>query len=239
MQNIIKILYLILFINLNFNSLAFDNFSTETLKQTADSLFQKKNYIDAKLIYDEIYFERNISSDDILLKSALINEGLKQFEWTLYYLKQYLQKHPKDDKTKGKITRIAEDNNLTGYETDDLSVILNFVVFYKIHILSSISLLLLLILIINQVKKNKHVSIIAVGIFLLALTILFQNYTSKQEAIIIESGFLMDQPSGAGNQLKKINPGHKILILDEVDVWTKILIDNEEAYLLKSKIIEL
>ena len=239
MQNIIKFLYLILFIGLNFNSLAFESFSIEALKNTADSLFTQKNYVDAKLIYDEIYFNRNIKSDDIILKSALINEGLKQFEWTLFFLEKYLQAHPNDEKTEAKINQITQQNNLTGYEKDDLSLIFNFIIYYQIEILAIISLLLITFLILNQLKKNKYFTVIAVSVFLLIITVMFQSYSSKSEAIVIENSFLMEAPSGASNQLQKIKPGNKIIILDEVDIWLKISANDKEAYILKSKVIEI
>ena len=55
----------------------------------ADSLFNLQIYTEAKLIYDSLYYKENLYSESMLLKMALIEEGLENYEKSIYYLSQY------------------------------------------------------------------------------------------------------------------------------------------------------
>ena len=233
MQNKVYILSFFFFISLIFNSFGNEDFSPQKLKNHADSLFQAKNYIDAKILYDDLYFSRNQVSDDLLLKLAYVNEGLKNYEWTLFFLEKYLKNYPDDEKTKGKIFRIAETQHLRGYNSSDLKIILQFLISNQLTILIVLFVIFIVFFMLNISKRNKFIVVVVfLALLVFGTTQILSNESAKKSAIIIAPTLLMDAPSAAGNLINKINPGHKVKIVQTVDLWSKIIFDDgSECYI--------
>ena len=83
------------------------------LLNEGDSLFKLRKYVDAKKIYENLYYEKNYFSDAMLLKLSFIEEGIGNYEKALIYLsKHYYHTHNKETSTK--IKSIAKKNELIG-----------------------------------------------------------------------------------------------------------------------------
>lgn len=232
MQNKFKILSILFSMILSISSFSNEIKSSDEAKITADSLFQSKKYVDAKLIYDELFFTQNVKSDDLLLKLSFINEGLKKYEWTLYFLEKYLSSHPRDEKTISKIQKIADDQKLTGYSTTDSDLFLSYAYIYQFQICTFLALILIIVFVLNYIKKNKlMLTLFILGSFILISSFLLQKQQSTIYGIINSKSLIMDQPSAAGKLEEQVKPGHKVIILDSVDIWSKILINNKEVYI--------
>ena len=240
MQN--KIIYLYIFFSffLNINTIRSQEISVEEIKLGADSLFEEKKYTDAKLLYEDLYFSKEFSSDDILIKLAFINEGLKKPEWTLFFLEKYLKEHPKDDKIKAQISNIATKNNLNGYEYDDLQRMIEWVTPYRVHIGVSIFIIylaLILFLLLKKQLKQQGIVTTILGVLLFITFIYVKEDKDKKYGVIIKESLLMDQPSAGGNLINTYVPGHKVEVLEEIDIWNKVSIEGQELYLLKEQLI--
>lgn len=235
MQNNIKVLSIIFSIFLSINSFSKEDFSPEDMKYVADSLFDSKNYTDAKFLYDNLYFEKKIESQDLILKLAYVNEGLKKYEWTLYFLEQFLKVNPEDEKTKEKILKIAENNKFKGFEISDVKHIKAFIFLYKDYLLGGLVTLILILFGINIFfRKNKMIAqILILSFVILSLSYWISYQESFKEAIIINDALLMDSPSAAGQLIQKIKPGHKATILKNIDVWSEIMI-GKNSYFIKT-----
>ena len=114
----------------------------------ADSLFNLKIYTEAKLIYDSLYYKENLYSESMLLKMALIEEGLENYEKSIYYLSQY-QSINNNESSEIKIQKIANNYDLEGYEKNDFDYLQNILKENRIIIIYSLLLLILLIFVIN------------------------------------------------------------------------------------------
>lgn len=242
MQKKVNFLYLYFCLALSLQSFAQNELSSVDLKQAADSLFKAKNYTDAKLLYDDLYFTKKNSSNDLLLKLAFINEGLGEVAWTQYFLEKYVIKFPTDEQTHEKILNNAEKYELSGYTQTDLSSFINMISPYKISIISFLFSSLIIMLLISIILK-KVVKFIPVIIIFSILTVLcsflFQRTEEKTYGVIIKKSLLMSEPSAAGDLVYKVTPGHKVQMLEEKDVWNKIRFQNKDCYILKSNIAEL
>ena len=89
------------------------------LLNEGDSLFKLRKYVDAKKIYENLYYEKNYFSDAMLLKLSFIEEGIGNYEKALIYLsKHYYQTHNKETSTKIKsiATAIWTDDVKTAYK---------------------------------------------------------------------------------------------------------------------------
>ena len=69
-NNFLFTLLLIFFINTCFSN------GNQKIKNEADSLFVLKEYTKAQVLYETLYNDKKVESNDLLLKLALINEGL-------------------------------------------------------------------------------------------------------------------------------------------------------------------
>ena len=149
MNSIIKTRILIFFlIFVSTNILANEKY----LLNEGDSLFKLRKYVDAKKIYENLYYEKNYFSDAMLLKLSFIEEGIGNYEKALIYLsKHYYQTHNKETSTK--IKSIAKKNELIGFEQNDLSLILN--AYNKnIYLIHSILVIILVLYLIIGGKKD-------------------------------------------------------------------------------------
>ena len=71
------------------------------LLNKGDSLFKLKKYVDAKKVYENLFYEKNYFSDAMLLKLSFIEEGIGNYDKALIYLsKHYNQTHNKETSTK-------------------------------------------------------------------------------------------------------------------------------------------
>jgi hypothetical protein len=88
----------------------------------------------------------------------------------------------------------------------------------------------------NQ-KKKRYFALALIPLLIVAF---LNNYEGKSEAIVISNpSFLLEGPSSGANLVEKINTPAKIQIKDQVDVWSKVIIEEKMAFIKTSHIKKL
>ena len=231
MNSIIKTRILIFFlIFVTTNILANEKY----LLNEGDSLFKLRKYVDAKKIYENLYYEKNYFSDAMLLKLSFIEEGIGNYEKALIYLsKHYYQTHNKETFTK--IKSIAKKNELIGFEQNDLSLILN--VYNKnIYLIHSLLVVFLVLYLIIGEKKDISYHIRFMMISVLVLAIMNFNLTKKQGIIDQDNTYIMNGPSSGSDVYSIIKKGNKLKISKEYSIWYEVIFENKKKYIRKKNI---
>ena len=231
MNSIIKTRILIFFlIFVTTNILANEKY----LLNEGDSLFKLRKYVDAKKIYENLYYEKNYFSDAMLLKLSFIEEGIGNYEKALIYLsKHYYQTHNKETSTK--IKSIAKKNELIGFEQNDLSLILN--AYNKnIYLIHSILVIILVLYLIIGGKKDINYHIRFMIISVLVLAIMNFNLTKKQGIIDQDNTYIMNGPSSGSDVYSIIKKGNKLKISKEYSIWYEVIFENKKKYIRKKNI---
>ncbi len=231
MNSIIKTRILIFFlIFVTTNILANDKY----LLNEGDSLFKLRKYVDAKKIYEKLYYEKNYFSDAMLLKLSFIEEGIGNYEKALIYLsKHYYQTNNKETSTK--IKSIAKKNELIGFEQNDLSLILN--AYNKnIYLIHSILVVILVLYLIIGGKKDTSYHIRFMIISVLVLAIMNFNLTKKQGIVDQDNTYIMNGPSSGSDVYSIIKKGNKLKISKEYSIWYEVIFENKKKYIRKKNI---
>ena len=231
MNSIIKTRILIFFlIFVTTNILANEKY----LLNEGDSLFKLRKYVDAKKIYENLYYEKNYFSDAMLLKLSFIEEGIGNYEKALIYLsKHYYQTHNKETSTK--IKSIAKKNELIGFEQNDLSLILN--AYNKnIYLIHSILVVILVLYLIIGEKKDISYHIRFMIISVIVLAIMNFNLTKKQGIVDQDNTYIMNGPSSGSDVYSIIKKGNKLKISKEYSIWYEVIFENKKKYIRKKNI---
>lgn len=231
MNSIIKtriLIFFLLFVTTNILA------NEKYLLNEGDSLFQLRKYVDAKKIYENLYYEKNYFSDAMLLKLSFIEEGMGNYEKALIYLsKHYYQTHNKETSTK--IESIAKKNELIGFEQNDLSLILN--AYNKnIYLIHSILVLILVLYLIIGEKKDISYHIRFMIISVLVLAIMNFNLTKKQGIVDQDNTYIMNGPSSGSDVYSIIKKGNKLKISKEYSIWYEVIFENKKKYIRKKNI---
>ncbi len=231
MNSIIKTRILIFFLLfLTTNILANEKY----LLSEGDSLFKLRKYVDAKKIYENLYYDKNYFSDAMLLKLSFIEEGIGNYDKALIYLsKHYYHTHNKE--TSKKIKSIAKKNELIGFEQNDLSLILN--VYNKnIYLIHSLLVVFLVLYLIIGEKKDISYHIRFMMISALVLAIMNFNLTKKQGIIDQDNTYIMNGPSSGSDVYSIIKKGNKLKISKEYSIWYEVIFENKKKYIRKKNI---
>jgi len=211
--------------------------SNEALDK-ADSLFKEQKYTEAFDIYSDVFSAGNMT-ESMLVKMAFIKEGLGDNVQALYYLEQYYGV-TSDKSVLLKMQELATAGGLNGYEVADKDFMLNFLSLYRLEIqigLVLVSAFLLAFAYQSRKKKRMPVGIPILQIIILVSFLVISNdWLGKDTAIIQSSTLLMSGPSAGAEPVGWVNEGHRIEVLDESDVWTKIQWKEGEAFIRKSKL---
>lgn len=217
------------------------NKSNQQLINQADSLFEQEKYVDALFLYDTLFSIKKVYSQQMLLKLSFIEEGLNEYENALFYLSYLYKKHP-NQLIAEKIITLSDKHELSGYQFNDLSLLFKLYTNYFVYIISSFVLVLVFlvsILVFQKINKNRIdyalifvISLISFGTFYIA------NYNPfPVEAIINQPNtLLMTAPSSASDLINKLDQGHKTIIIDEVDNWYQIELDDTTAFVKKNQL---
>ena len=127
-MNLIKFISTVLLL------VSFNTFSQELELKDADSLFYNENYAKSKKIYDSIFYINKFYSESMLLKMAMIEEKLNNYEKSIYYL-SIIQRENNDNLIQEKINQIASKNQLETYNLSDIDYLNVFFLKYKIKLL--------------------------------------------------------------------------------------------------------
>ncbi len=209
--------------------------------EKADSLFMSKKYTQAFELYDA-QFESGKVTPAMLLKMAFIKEGLRDHVSALYFLNQYYFLTA-DKSVLYKMEELAEEQNLSGYQVGDSDFFQTNLLRFQDEIVLALAFISLFLLIatISSSRKDRMpiglpiVQVLVLGALLVSSNGLFQS----EEAIIKDNAVLMTGPSAAAEPLEVVEPGHKLQLLDESDVWVKVNWEGEQVFIRKSKLLRL
>lgn len=200
----------------------------------ADSLYDLKKYTESFDQY-QLVFDEGYTTPQMLMKMAFIKEGLEEYPEALFYLTRYYEL-TRSNLALGKINEIAEEQGLIGYEVTDLDFVISwYSMHYELILIGFMSVLFsLLLLQVVRRFKGKDFSTGAMTwqlIFGIGLAVVVNYPFVSPQAIISEpSTYLMKGPSAGAPMLEIISQGHKVKILDEGQIWTRIEWRDAEVY---------
>ncbi|WP_266365979.1 SH3 domain-containing protein [Tellurirhabdus rosea] len=207
----------------------------EDLLKKADSLFRLGEYRQAGRLYAQYEQKGFPPTDPLLLKQAFIFEKQQDVPRQLFYLQRYFDRLPNEAVLR-KMNEVALENNLSGYEADDLNY---FYLFYKQY--SSYFIILLLVLGFyvfgvfwtkyrrQETIRREHKWI--VFFYLIGLLMLVNLPERYQSGIINRNAvYLRQQPSAAAPVVGVIGKGNKVNILGGQDVWLRVYWNNGLYY---------
>ena len=213
----------------------------ENLIHKGDSLFEIKNYVDAKNVYEKLFFEKKVFTNSMLLKMSFIEEGLGNHDKALLFL-SYHYNETFDEETLMKINAIAEKNQLSGFEQNDMIYFKNLFKKNKNKIYSFLLLIIVALISFNiQVFKTKTKLAKQNPYFILVTSIFFLliiNFSiiDKEGIISFENVFIMNGPSPGSDVYKILKKGSKIRIRNEENIWYQIDINDEKKYIRKKNV---
>jgi hypothetical protein len=204
----------------------------------ADSLFTIGKYSEAQNIYEK-YFE-NIKkyNPNLLLKLSFLAEKSNDPAKCLYYLSILTQKTP-TIKLLEKMSQVASEYNLEGYNFNDFSY---FLVFYRryggyIPILLLTLGLYVVVVMFLKVKSGDFIQRRhkwAVVIYLMALFGLLNIPNNYQTGVVKkEETYVRSFPSSASPVVQKIKKGNKLTIIGNRDEWNRVIWNGEIVFVRK------
>lgn len=209
----------------------------EDLKK-ADSLFFIEKYTEAYYLYEDIYKEGKASSS-MLLKMAFIQDGSENVSEALYFLNLYYQKSG-DRSVVAKMEELANANELKGFKYNDIDFFTILLNKYKLEgQLIFIVLALLLLVYAYRKKKDGYQPTTAVvfQVIVLGCLLFVSNYKGVTQAIIQdESTLLRSAPTAGGEPIEFVTQGHRVEVLEQMDVWTKIKWEGEEVFVRNARL---
>jgi hypothetical protein len=212
---------------------------SQTLEE-ADSLFANKRYTEALENY-ELLFAKKQATPAMLLRMAFIHEGLDQVVESMFYLNQYYQLSA-DREAIQKISELAEANELRGYRYSDGDYLINLLNRNKQLVAVLLASLLLLSGIILWKRKAANASLLPPFVFQLlcavTLVIFINGILDTNEAIIRSSNtVLMNGPGAGAEPITVLDKGHKVTVLEQQDIWTKITWNETIGYVRNHRIL--
>ena len=205
-MNLIKFISTVLLL------VSFNTFSQELELKDADSLFYNENYAKSKKIYDSIFYINKFYSESMLLKMAMIEEKLNNYEKSIYYL-SIIQRENNDNLIQENINQIAS-----------ILIILISVIFG-----ANVFLIL---------KKNKP-NFFLKGFYILSfLTLIIINYSVPRIGIVSDNNtFIMNEPSSASDVFMIISKGEMLSITNNnIEAWYEVSIENKKKFIRKKNL---
>lgn len=209
--------------------------------QTADSLFQKRQYTQAYSQYREI-FDQGKYSPAMLLKMAYIQEGLGHLGDCLFYLNIYVSS-THDESAIRKMAELAEKNGLEGYASDPSREFYSWMAanHTTITLLLAATAFLMLGFVVYEARKRQSrptASFILLSTILLVMLWHNNNETTTRRALIDQpQTYLMSGPSAGANVIAVVGEGHLLPIRSEEDVWIEIKWKEGSAYVKRSRVV--
>ncbi len=209
--------------------------------QTADSLFQAKQYTQSFGHYEAILKNKEYTPA-MLLKMAFIQEGLGHIGKALYYLNLY-EDTTHDPAATAKMQELANTYNLQGYNLNDAERALNWYTRFSPYIsafLLSLCVLLLSVAFYQRFQKERR-PVVSVSFLTFVLLLFFAhlNYGGDIEAGVVAHAntHLMLGPSPGSEVVDILNEGHRVEVLGKKDVWLKVLWDGDVVYVRDNNIL--
>jgi len=207
----------------------------------ADSLFAAGNQAEAAQLYEKVIAGGYAPTDAILLKLASANERQNDAPRLLYFLQLYFDSHP-DDAVLRKMGEVAQANNLSGYEIDDLNY---FYLFYRKYNLYVFLLLFIpagygFVVFWLKRRRQQIISGRQKGTFVayLLLLLVFINLPQRIQMGITSGDrvLLRAEPSGAASVAEIVGRGNKMNIFGTKDIYLRVLWRNQIYYVRRDEV---
>lgn len=185
-------------------------------------------------IYENI-FSQNKASLAMLTRMAFISEGLGNYSDALFYLNLYYDR-TNDKNALIKIQEIADEHQLAGYESNDFKFITGFLNQHQpiiTGLLCAFSAFLMYYSIRKKKRQEQPITPAILQVLTLAALLATSNQLLTREAAIISTdrSLLMSGPSGAAEPVDFIERGNKVTLLKTDELWSKILVGDQEAFI--------
>lgn len=231
-----KLLFIVFFVFQAFHSQAD---TVELIR--ADSLFDQRSYQEAMSLYQKNYQE-GIYSSAMLLKMAFVAEGMKDNENATLYLGKYYDLNP-DPQIITKMKTLTNQNALEGYDISDSDRFLIFLSEHEQIIILVLSGLLLvsMILVLMSVYRKSKAPVYWPSLLLVVMIFLTNNFLSPSNSGLITHSptLILSDPTGAGELIQRVEPGHRVKIKSTDDIWYEIEWKEARAFVKKSNVTKL
>jgi hypothetical protein len=206
---------------------------------TADSLFSAKKYTQALALYTQL-LDRQLASPAMLLKMALIQEGLGNVAYSQKCLYQYYQL-TNDGRALARLEEVAARHRLEGYGLDEVETWKAAAArewpFARNVALAVCGLVLTCAAYFRRQGYRARVwlGVVAVTILLLHLG----NYYLQPTARAMSKPgllYIMNGPSAGASVIEVVEGGHLFTQLGQRDVWVRIAWRGQEAYVKESQV---
>lgn len=208
----------------------------------ADSLFAVGNQVGAARLYETALANGHTATDPMLLKLASAAEQQNNIPRLLYYLEVYFNHHPDNAPLLHKMNDIVRNNNLGGYETDDLNYFYRFYRQYSPYFLLFLLIPASYAFSVLMLKARRKQTIPqrqkwVVSVYLLLLLV-FANLPDGVRSGITNHDrvLLRTDPSAAAPVAEVIGRGHKVNILGTKDIYLRILWHNELYFIRRDEV---
>lgn len=207
--------------------------------KTADSLFAMARYPESLMLYKKNFSENEKNNQSLLLKLAFLAEKTNNYTDCLFYLSKLALINP-SRRLFEKMDKLAQEQNLTGYEFDDYNY---FIIFYRRYgdyipiLLLTLGTYIVVIMVTKVRRKEPIMQIHKLSIIAYLLVLLgILNVPSLYRTCIIinENTFLRDEPSSAAAVIDRVGKGHKLTVVGSVDHWNRVIWNNQIVYIRKS-----
>ena len=202
------------------------------LLQEADSLFNQQKFTEALSAYQDLY-ENGYTSSATLLKMAFILDASGDYPEALFYMDIYYQQSA-DRSVIGKIEEVAQKNELKGYLYDDINYFSALLNKYRFWILGFFAVLMIALFVYSFEKTQsgqKPVSVFILQILVASVFfVVFNLSPSKRGIINSDQTLLRAGPSAGAESFDVIDKGHRVRILNQGEIWTKIIWEGSEVY---------
>ena len=120
----------------------------KTILEEADSLFENKDYQNAKILYDSLFFNYEFYNKNVLIKLSFIEDELGNYEKSIFFLK-ILNQSINDEKIENILNEIITENKLETHKNSDSKEFILLFSKYKLDLVSILFSILIIIFIIN------------------------------------------------------------------------------------------
>jgi hypothetical protein len=179
-----------------------------------------------------------------MLRLAYLREQKENYAQALFYLNLYaLTTHDTD--AMPVIEQLASRYRLLGYEHNDFEWLqMKYRQYFRYILLGVLALWASVLLYWLYAWSRGYEVLLRYkviwGVTLVVWGLIFNFYQDNKLGIIAtDQVYVMDAPSAGGRTIKVVNQGHRIPILEEVDIWYKIRWQGKPAYIRKNFVWEL
>ncbi len=200
---------------------------------SADSLFEAQKFQRALLAYEAVYAQ-GAYSPQMLLRMALITEGLGRHPETLYYLNQYYLRQP-DPMVLTKIRGLARQHQLVGYEAAGFDQLLGAWRRFGSYLLGLLVLGAVAMLWAMWRNRRRGETTLYHPLFFalfVGVAAFLANYGDRWQMGIVTDGpaYLMRAPAAGAPTVRRLAAGSRLQVRDQTDVWVEVRWEGQTAY---------